>query len=75
MSGSKVPSQEDIRLIFKDTYLLYKEMCKAKTDEEFLMLIKKSHEIKNNYPFNICETIISEIWNVIDKHSKESEHG
>lgn len=75
MSGEKAPSQEDVRLIFKETYLLFLEAQEMKTDNDFQDLIRKSHDLKNKYPFKLCETIILELWNIVDGYSKEIEHG
>lgn len=75
MSNNNTPNQEQVKLIFKETYLLYLDGVNSKLDEEFQRLIRKSHEIKTKYPFELCETIILKIWDVISDYSKEAHDG
>lgn len=75
MSNNNTPNQEQVKLIFKETYLLYLDGVKSKSDEDFQRLLRKSHDIKTKYPFDLCETIIQNIWNVINDYSKEAQDG
>lgn len=65
------PDSEQVKLIFKYTYLIYTKYKDSKTDEDFQNLVKECHVLNKQYPFELCKNILLEICNVIDRDYKE----
>ncbi|WP_313133754.1 hypothetical protein [Anaerocolumna sp.] len=68
--NKNIPSSEQIRLIFKYTYVLYHKYRNSKTDQDFQNLVKACHELQRRFPFQLCEKILLEICNLIEKEYK-----
>ncbi|GAA4294190.1 hypothetical protein GCM10023142_31010 [Anaerocolumna aminovalerica] len=65
-----IPTPEQIRLIFKYTYMIYDKYKNAKSDQDFQSLVKACHDLLRRLPFKLCEKILLEICNVIEKEYK-----
>lgn len=61
------PDSEQVRLIFKYTYLLYTKFKDSKTEQDYQDLVKECHELNKRFPFELCESILLEICKVINK--------
>ena len=71
MNDNSNPTPEQVKQIFKYTYLIYIKLKDSKTNEEFKNLVKECHELKNKYPFEMCDNFLLQICNVIDRDYKE----
>ena len=67
------PNSEQVKQIFKYTYLIYVKFKDAKTDQDFKNLVNECHELERQYPFELCEKILLEICQVIDRDYKNRE--
>ena len=65
---NKIPTPEQVRLIFKDSYNLY---TKHLIDRDYKAFLKESHELKVRYPYEITESILLSLMNIFDAYSKE----
>lgn len=72
MSDTKnIPTSEQVRLIFKYTYIIYDKYKNSKSDQDFQSLVKACHELQRRFPFKMCEKILLEICNVIEEEYKK----
>lgn len=69
--AAQTPTPEQIRLIFKETYNFFTKYNNIHKDEEWEELIKKTHELYKKYPFKLCEKLLVELLEVIEKYNKE----
>lgn len=67
----KTPTQEQVRLIFKYTYLIYTKYKGSTTNQEFESLRKECLELEKQYPFPLCHNILMDLLNIIEGHFKE----
>ncbi|WP_313132614.1 hypothetical protein [Anaerocolumna sp.] len=65
------PTSEQVRLIFKHTYLLYTKFKDSKTEQDYQNLVKECHELQERFPFELCDRILLEICKVINKDYRE----
>lgn len=62
----KYPSPEQMRLIFKDTYSFYLKWKDVQNGNDWFMVVDESHEIRDKYPFEICEDMLIKIMQVME---------
>lgn len=67
MELKNMPTEEQVRLIFKETYNLYIKYKNCSKDEEFKSLLDVVHELSIKYPFELCENILCNLMNIISK--------
>ena len=67
------PTQEQVRLIFSDTYKFYLKWIAVK-DIDWGLVIAESHDIEAKYPFELCIKILVELVAVIEADHKEKEN-
>jgi len=61
------PNSEQVRLIFKYTYLLYTKFKGSKTEQDYQNLVKECRELYKKLPFELCERILLEICKGLNK--------
>lgn len=61
----KIPTPENIRLIFRDTYLLYTKFKDVQTKQDFQSLLDESHDLEKKYPFEVARKMIIDVVDVI----------
>jgi hypothetical protein len=64
------PTPDQVKDIFKYTYLIYTKYKDSKTDQDFHNLLKECHELQAKYHFELCEKILLEVCEVIDRDYK-----
>lgn len=64
------PTPEQVKGIYKDTYIFFQRYSNLKTDIEAQMMIQESKELYNKYPFNLCKDILLEVCNIIGEYEK-----
>lgn len=69
-TNKNVPTPEQVRLIFKYTYMIYVKYKNSKSDQDFLNLVKACHELQRRFPFKLCEKVLLEICNIIEEEYK-----
>jgi hypothetical protein len=67
LNVNKEPTNEQIRLIFKDTYNFYLNWKDIDNEEDWNILTDESREIEKRYPFDLCLKILIGILNIIEK--------
>lgn len=60
-----IPSNEQVRLIFKDTYNFYTKWI-AVNEPDWDALITETREIEQRYPFELCRKILVELVAIIE---------
>lgn len=70
-TNKNIPTPEQVRLIFKYTYMIYVKYKNSKSDQDFLNLVKLCHEIQRRFPFKLCEKVLLEICNIIEEEYKK----
>lgn len=70
-TDKNVPTPEQVRLIFKYTYMIYVKYKSSKSDQDFLNLVKVCHELQRRFPFKLCEKVLLEICNIIEEEYKK----
>ena len=65
------PNSEQVKQIFKYTYLLYTKYKDSKTELDYQNLVKECHKLIKKYSFELCEGILLEICKVINKNYGE----
>jgi hypothetical protein len=65
------PNQEQVRLIYKDTYNLYLKFKDIKADNEWNRLLFESNKLYKKYPFKLCQEMIMGLLEIIEHASKE----
>jgi hypothetical protein len=65
------PNQEQVRLIYKDTYNLYLKFKDSKTDNEWNRLLFESNKLYKKYPFELCQEMVMGLLEIIEHTSKE----
>jgi hypothetical protein len=69
------PDNENVRLIFKDTYYFYLKWIAVKDKINWDLVISESHDIEIKYPFELCRKILVEIVAVIETAYMERSEG
>jgi len=65
------PSREQVKNIFKETYMLFVEYSDISADTDFKEYLKKTHALSKKYPFELCGLQILGISNILDNYAKE----
>lgn len=60
-----LPTLEQIRLIFRDTYNFYLRWKNINDEKYWNLLIQEEHDLYRKYPFDLCKHILVEILTVI----------
>jgi hypothetical protein len=69
-----VPSNEQVRLIYKDTYNYYTKWIAVK-DPDWSEVMAEAHRLEAKYPFGLCRKILVELVSVIEaSYMKRSEN-
>ncbi len=71
MENKTFPSQEEVKNICKYCYLLFTKYTNAHTDNEFNQLVAEAKEIRDRYPYKLCEVMLIEKINIIDRYYRE----
>lgn len=71
-----LPNNEQVRLVYKDTYNFYTKWIAVK-EPDWDLVISESREIEARYPFDLCRIILVELIDIIEAHfmKKEEQHG
>jgi hypothetical protein len=67
----ETPTPEQVKGIYKDTYLFFLKYINIKSDIEFEIMIQESKELYKKYPFELCKVKIIELCNIIDNYAKQ----
>lgn len=65
-----LPNQEQIRLIYKDTYNLYLKYKDSKEDNEWNRFIYETDKLYKKYPFNLCKVMVMELLDIVGQTNK-----
>lgn len=60
-----MPNSEQVKLIFKETYLFYTKWISV-TDPDWNRLMQEAHELNQKYPYSLCRRILLELVEVIE---------
>lgn len=60
-----VPNSEQVRMIYKETYNFYTKWI-AVNEPDWDLIIAKSREIEQKYPFELCQKILVELVSIIE---------
>ena len=61
-----IPNLEDVKLIFRDTYLLYTNFKDVQSKEEFDLMMDAARDLEKKYPFELAKKIIIDVVEVIE---------
>lgn len=64
------PTPEQVKDIFRDTYLFYIKYINIHTDSECRSMMKESNELYNKYPFEITKSMLIQICETISNYAK-----
>ena len=65
--AKKIPSQEEVRQIFNDTYnVFYKKWKDISTLEQWVDLVQDASQINQKYNCELCKQILLELVKVIE---------
>lgn len=67
-----MPDSEQVRLIFKETYLFYTKWNSI-SNSNWDKLMQEARELNKKYPFALCRQILIELIEVIEGKFKEKE--
>ena len=60
------PSPEQVKSIFRDTYLYYLKFINASTDSDPQVMVEEAKELYKKYPFQLCKDILMDVQIVIE---------
>jgi hypothetical protein len=66
MEQNKVPTPEDVKQIYKYTYLLYEQYKDSQTEQDFISLRDATIELEKKYPFEYMQKMLIGITEVIE---------
>lgn len=69
----KIPNHEEVKTIFKESYLLFEKHKVADSEEDFKRLTDEARLIYNKYDFDLCHEMIVGILSVIEEYWKERQ--
>ncbi|ROR28371.1 hypothetical protein EDD66_105313 [Mobilisporobacter senegalensis] len=72
---NNIPSPEQVRLIFKDTYNFYVKYKKYLNNDEWMELVREIHEIYQAHPFELCKIILVELLDIFEESYKVKYEG
>lgn len=67
---NNIPTPQQVKDIFKETYLFYLKYINSSTDKEFQDMLKESNDLYSKYPFDLCKSILIEVCNTIERYAK-----
>lgn len=73
IESKNIPTPEQVKLIFKETYNLYMKYKNCSKAEEYQSLLNETRELYIMYPFDLCKNIICDLLEVISKSIDEQE--
>jgi hypothetical protein len=68
------PTQEQVRLIFSDTYKFYTKWIAVKEIDNWQLVLDDAHAIESQHPFELCIKILVELVMIIEANHKEKEN-
>ena len=72
MQELRTPNKEEIKSMMNEVHNVWlKKYWDAKTDEEFINMVKEAQVIRDKYPFHVTEVLTLEFACIIDEHAKE----
>lgn len=75
-SAEKIPSPEEVRAIFNDTYnVFYKKWKDISTPDDWVPLMQDMHQIDKKYSCELCRQILLELVKVIEHEFKKKQGG
>lgn len=69
-----IPSADQVRLIYKDTYNFYLKWIAVK-ELDWEAVIAESRDIEQKYPFELCRKILVEVVMIIEANYLAKEDG
>ena len=60
------PSREQVKIIFKETYLYYLKLINASTALDYQAMRDKAKALYEKYPFQLCKDILMDVQIVIE---------
>ena len=76
MADKKIPSPEEVRQIFHETYnIFYKKWHTIIDPEQWVQLMQDMHEIDQKYNCDLCRQILIELAKVIEDEFKRRDIG
>lgn len=72
-NSNKHPNNEDIRLIYKDTYNFYQKWKDISSLDDWVILVREARDLNNKYPYSLCERILLELVEVIEEEFKRRD--
>lgn len=69
-----LPNQEQIRLIYKDTYNLYLKYKDSVEDNEWNRFIYETNKLYKKYPFDLCKVMVTELLDIVGQANKGEQN-
>ncbi len=74
INNKKIPSPEEVRQIFNDTYnVFYKKWKDITNPNDWVILMQDMKEIDHRYECDLCRQILLELVRVIESEFKSKE--
>ncbi len=74
MTEKRIPSHEEVRQIFNDTYnVFYKKWKDISSPEQWVPLMQDMREIDRKYNCDLCRQILIELVKVIEDEFKRRD--
>lgn len=67
-----MPDKEQVRLIFKETYLFYTKWNSI-SDPDWDKLMQEARELNEKYPYKLCQQILLELIDIIEDEYKRRD--
>lgn len=67
------PTPEQVKEIYKYCYLFFTKHIKVDTDQEYYEMLTEAKQIRNKYPFKLCEDMIIENMEIINRYWMEKK--
>lgn len=68
-----MPNSEQVKLIFKETYLFYTKWISV-TDPDWNRLMQEARELNEKYPYKLCQQILLELIDIVEDEYKRRNH-
>ena len=69
------PTPNQIKEIFKHTYLWFEKYKDSSSDQDFIDMVREGKEIRDRYNFEFTEDLIIGLEEVIEDYYKERTRG
>ena len=67
-----MPNSEQVKLIFKETYLFYTKWISV-TDPDWDRLMQEARELNEKYPYKLCQQILLELIDIVEDEYKRRD--